>query len=124
MVHDSDDWDVKRAMLKVPVVYLNTPLEYPQWTLALRRLVGSCNMVESLLYTMPKNQEASYKKKYEANVASLKSEVAKAEKGESIPAFFSFAEEGEEVKGSPPEAVDLTAEIPIVREPIGRVISC
>ena len=113
---DDSDWKLKQAMGKVPVLLLNSALEFPAWQVALRRLVASYNMIDALLYTIPERQMKSMEKRFEKSAEFVKKEFEEKEKPKEIGAFFSFADELSDGK-TPPVVVDLTQEVPLHSAP-------
>ena len=65
--------DLKLKLDKVPVVYLNGASDFTKWHLALRRVAVGLDMQDALLYTVPHDKLASYKKRAE-EVAKIKKE--------------------------------------------------
>ena len=117
---NEDDWGVKRALIKVPVFYLMNALDFPAWQLALRRLVGSCSMIEALLYSIPERQAASMEKRLQVSAQGVKKEM-EAQGAKKTEAPFSFADDGGESKATPPPVpIDLTAEQPLVSDPVSE----
>ena len=64
---DESDWKFKMSLGKVPVVYLNSHVEFT-------RLVGGYNMVQNLMYSVPENRYDSFLKSFKETVA-VKQEV-------------------------------------------------
>jgi hypothetical protein len=65
MSSEDSDWKFKMALGKIPVVYLNNPLDFQTWHLSLRRLVSTYNMVPSLMFSVPENKLDSLRKRVE-----------------------------------------------------------
>jgi len=55
------EWKLKMAMGKVPLVLLHQANDFTTWQLALRRLVTTYNMADSLLYSVPSTQLNEYR---------------------------------------------------------------
>jgi hypothetical protein len=120
---DESDWKFKISLGKVAVVPLNQPSDFPQWHLALRRLVTSCNMGDSLLYTVPNNQLAAVKQRIQST--SDRVQKMKQESGEpsSSSSSSSSSAASSESKGlssvsKTPMFVDLSEEKEI--QPVPR----
>ena len=79
---DESDWKFKMSLGKVPVVYLNSHVEFTQWHIALRRLVGGYNMVQNLMYSVPENRYDSFLKSFKETVA-VKQEVKQSSSSSS-----------------------------------------
>lgn len=48
-----NEWKLKMALGKVPVVPLHHANDFTTWQLAIRRLVTTYNMADALLYSVP-----------------------------------------------------------------------
>lgn len=62
MARDLEDFKMKLALGKTPIVYLNQAADYPQWEVGLRRLVATYRMADSLLYSMPAEEANEFAK--------------------------------------------------------------
>ena len=58
-----DDMIKKFTLMKVPVVYLNTPLDYGTWHISFRKLVKGCNMGDALMFSMPEDRLEAFKRR-------------------------------------------------------------
>ena len=56
-----NEWKLKMALGKVPVVPLHHANDFTMWQLAIRRLVTTYNMADALLYSVPSNQLQNYR---------------------------------------------------------------
>ena len=77
---DDSDWKLKRTMGNVPIVYLNTALDFSAWHVAFRRLVVGYNMTEALMYSIPLNQVDSMKQRAGQTAEKLGQEKEKERK--------------------------------------------
>ncbi len=102
---DNTDWKLKQAMGKVPVHYLNTPIDFPAWHVALRRLVVGYNMTSALMYTIPSDQQDMMKERTERSTTIVKQQ--EAAKAKPVKSEFE-----EDVKVAAPEVIDLSVEVP------------
>ena len=71
---DDQDWKFRMSLGKVPVVYLNSSLDYVSWRNALRRLVTTYNMQHALIYTIPSDRIDDYKARLEPIQVAVKKE--------------------------------------------------
>ena len=73
-----DESDYKKTMGKVAVVYLNTPVDFDAWHIALRRLVKGLNMGDALMFSVPRDQIPSFEARIKKVAVKIK--VAETEK--------------------------------------------
>ena len=69
-----EESDYKMMIGKVPLVYLNTPVDFGKWRVALRRLVKGLNMGDALMFSVPKNQYAAAQAKLKKTASRIKQE--------------------------------------------------
>ena len=106
-----EEWRLQQSASRTPIQYLNTGLDFNKWHIALRRMVGSFNMIDALLYTIPANQVKSMDRRMDKSA-----ELVKKEDGGKEESYFPFGV-NDEKHASPPEVVDLTREVPLSSEP-------
>ena len=96
------DLKMKFGMAKVPVVYMNTALDFQVWHVSLRRMVKAYGMGDALMFSVPVNQYQAFRKRLGgADEALKKEDEAKVDAKGAVVV---------------PIIVDLTAE-PLVEEP-------
>jgi hypothetical protein len=78
----------KLTITKVPVVFLSAAQDFNAWHLALRRLVKSCNMGESLMYSVPESQMPALDERLKATEKKVKEEGDKIKGEEEKFALF------------------------------------
>ena len=77
-------------------------------------------MIEALLYSIPERQAASMEKRLQVSAQGVKKEM-EAQGAKKTEAPLSFADDGGESKATPPPVpIDLTAEQPLVSDPVSR----
>ena len=81
-----DEYKLRIAMNKIPVVHLNTTADFSAWHIALRRLVKSFGMGNALLKTIPRNQFKAFAKRKASRRRELhpEEEVDEPDEGDEV----------------------------------------
>ena len=98
------DWKLKEAAGRVPVYYLNTPLDFSQWHVVFRRMVVSYNMIDALMYSIPASQKGAM----EARIQQVTGKMKAAPKEEVVEV---------DLKVLLPKIEEPAAEVPLKVEP-------
>ena len=124
-VDDESDWKFKIAIGKTPVVPLAQASDFPQWHVALHRLVTGCNMADALLYSVPENQLGKVKERvqfYADQFQKVKQEKeSDSSSSSSSSSASSLSAKGSSLSSSPSTLfVDLTDEKELAPHPYGQ----